>query len=110
MTLWCNQQAARIDASHAVVYSGPAKTCYDHGGALHDFNTKRDAKYYYCDTLNPSKTPCGSEYQSRRWNKTKKGLHGLDLLYVTITGSATRMSPRLWIAAMLASSWALLRR
>ena len=106
-----------MDASHAVVYSGPKKiqTCYDHGGALHDSNTKHDAPYYYCDTSNPDTDPCTNQYQGSKWRQTKTGLHGLELLYTRITeglpqftSSAARTRPRLWVAATLASAWVLL--
>ena len=94
----------------AVVYSGPAKTCYDHGGALHDDKIDHDAKYYYCDTSNPDKYACTNQYLSATWRHTKKGLHGLEQLYTRITSSAARTRPRLWMAATLASTWALLAR
>jgi hypothetical protein len=107
-----------MDANHAVVYSGTMKvgiikgtpTCYDHGGALHDSKTEHDAEYYYCDTSNPSKYACTDQYLSATWRHTKKGLHGLELLYTRITSSAERSRPRLWMAATLASTWALLAR
>jgi hypothetical protein len=117
--------SAGMDASHAVVYSGNVKvgtikgtpTCYDHGGALHDSNTKHDAPYYYCDTSNPDNNACTDQYQSSRWSKTKKGLHGLELLYTRITeglpqftSSAARTRPHLWMAATLATTWALMAR
>jgi hypothetical protein len=109
--------SAGMDASHALVYSGSPynpPTCYDHGGALHDLKTEHDAKYYYCDTSDPDANPCGSKYQSSRWSKTTMGLHGLELLYTEITkgllNSAIRTHPRLWMAATLASAWALLAK
>jgi hypothetical protein len=104
-----------MDASHAVVYSGTIKTptCYDHGGALHDNNINHDAPYYYCDTSNPNNDACTNQYT--KWSQTKKGLHGLELLYTRITeglpqftSSVARTRPRLWVAATLASAWVLL--
>jgi hypothetical protein len=119
---------------------GPIKdtpTCYDHGGALHDDKTEHDAEYYYCDTSDPNNNACTDQYQSSRWSKTKTGLHGLELLYSAIVGcvesnkvggnkmdvnaslsfcpqpsTADRAgsSPRLWMAATIASVWALLAR
>jgi hypothetical protein len=108
-----------MDASHAVVYSGPKKiqTCYNHSDALHDNNINHDAPYYYCDTSNPNNDACTNKYQGSKWSKTKKGLHGLELLYTRITeglpqftSSAARTRPRLWVAATLASVWALMAR
>jgi hypothetical protein len=104
--------SVNMDAHNSYVYSGPGKvapTCYDHGSALKDSATKRNAWYDFCSSLNPSENPCGQKYQSPPWNFTKKGLHSLDLLYVTITGSAARTRPRLWMAATLASAWVLLK-
>ena len=114
------QSSVGMDASHAIVYSGVSKvnpTCYDHGGALHDFNTDHDAEYYCCDTSNTDASPCGPEYRPEKnpnWRKKATGLHGLDLLYTEVTKgftcSARRIRPRLWMAATLASAWALLAR
>jgi hypothetical protein len=115
------QSSVGMDASHAVVYAGPnfLDTCYDHSGARKDSKAKRDAKYYYCDTSDPSTNPCGSEYrpeQNPRWRKTTTGLRGLSLLYDIIkdsygkSGASTNKSPRLWVLGAVASTWALLAR
>ncbi len=117
--------SAGMHPSYAVVYSGTMKvgpikgtpTCYDHGGALHDDKAEHDAPYCYCDTSNSDSNACTDQYQSSRWSKTKKGLHGLELLYTRITeglpqftSSAARTRPHLWMAATLATTWALMAR
>jgi hypothetical protein len=124
------QSSVDMDASHAVVYSGPnfLDTCYGHTKARQDANTKQDAKYYYCDTSDPRTNPCGSEYRpgkNTNWRKTDTGLRGLSLLYERVTdayqrevvtdtykrsGISTNRSPRLLALGAVASAWILLTR
>jgi hypothetical protein len=124
------QSSVDMDASHAVVYSGPnfLDTCYGHTKARQDVNTKQDAKYYYCDTSDPRTNPCGSEYRpgkNTNWRKTDTGLRGLSLLYERVTdayqrevvtdtykrsGTSTNRSPRLLALGAVASAWILLAR
>jgi hypothetical protein len=85
-----NQYANAIDinANFALVYASGSDTCYDHGGAIHDNNTKLDAKYYYCNTSETGGSPCGLDYnaKNREWKETAKGLRGLPLMYYLISG------------------------
>ena len=85
-----NQYANAIDmnANFALVYASGSDTCYDHGGALHDSDTKLDAKYHYCNTSETGGSPCGLDYHAnnREWKETAKGLRGLQLMYYLISG------------------------
>ena len=61
--------------------------CYDHGGALHDSSPKNDAALYYCDTSDPTGSPCGTDYNNAtdpNWVETTTGPHGLQLLYEAV--------------------------
>ena len=85
-----NQYANAIDlnANFALVYASGSDTCYDHGGALHDSDTKLDAKYYHCNTSETGGSPCGLDYNDKNlaWKETAKGLRGLQLMYYLISG------------------------
>jgi hypothetical protein len=73
--------AVNMQASHAAVYPRDAAPCYDHGGALHDNSEKNDALLFYCDTSDPAKKPCGTDYRGGSlWQITETGKYGLSLL------------------------------
>ncbi len=93
--------ASAIDmhASHAVMYSQDGRTadstCYNHGGIIHAWEPKKlDAHLYHCDTTDPEKSPCGTDYKDQNgqavghWQYTEKGPHGLLAMYDEMVGQS----------------------